>query len=348
MSENKPMFLRIVNPQTFENSKTREVKDLKWVAVPNKHDSDGYSELMDHPQGMEHYCAWILMLQVASKSGVRWLLCRGSQESAGAWQVSADGRQESAGGWRPHTARTLARVTHSRVEAFEGAIPRLKDIGWLEEVDAEAAGIEVVGSSEKERRQQSAVAPQGGGNNLPDDGKNVPLQGKTGKDREGNGSGGNGSAHTPEAGERVETSEGITHKGLTPTFEQAWAYVEKVGAFQAGTEEPYTERQVRSAWLSLEAGKSPLGQWMWGKNPLTDWRSALLSRLDSAAEKAAAKHGGSVAERIGRENALAAARRSLAGLENRQSELDAKGRIGLARLREEVARMELEVAGVGA
>ena len=51
----------------YENNRTRELVDMKWVPVPNRHDGDGYNEIMDHPDGLAHFAAWILILQVASK-----------------------------------------------------------------------------------------------------------------------------------------------------------------------------------------------------------------------------------------------------------------------------------------
>ena len=36
----------------FENNRTRELKFLSWVPFPNKHDGDGYTELMDHKDGV--------------------------------------------------------------------------------------------------------------------------------------------------------------------------------------------------------------------------------------------------------------------------------------------------------
>ena len=33
----------------FENNRTRELKVMAWVPVPNKMDGDGYTELVTHP-----------------------------------------------------------------------------------------------------------------------------------------------------------------------------------------------------------------------------------------------------------------------------------------------------------
>jgi hypothetical protein len=108
----------------FENNRTRELKRLDWVPVPNKHDGDGFTELLDHPNGMAHYAAWHLILQVASKCNPRGTLARDTigtipQDGAGDCQT-------------PHTPQSLARITRGDEKAFSEAIPRLVSIGWLE------------------------------------------------------------------------------------------------------------------------------------------------------------------------------------------------------------------------
>jgi len=134
----------------FENNRTRELKKLDWVPVPNRHDGDGFTELLDHKNGMAHYAAWHLILQVASKCDPRGTLLR-----------------DGAGGVRiPHDAKSLARITRGDKKAFEEAIPRLISIGWIETYD------------------DPAQIPQ---NPVPACGK-VPIEGKgrEGKGIEGN------------------------------------------------------------------------------------------------------------------------------------------------------------------
>lgn len=66
------------------------------------------------------------------------------------------------------------------------------------------------------------------------------------------------------------SAKGDLHVGEGPDNEDClkWlADVQKNGA-------DYTEKEMRSAWLSLNASG-----WMWGKNPVTDWRSAIESRI---------------------------------------------------------------------
>lgn len=100
----------------FENNRTRDLKKMDWVPVPNRHDGSGFCELMDHPDAMAHYGAWHLILQVASKCGERGTLLR---EGAGGVKIA-------------HTPQSLARITHGSAAVFEAAIERLVSIGWLE------------------------------------------------------------------------------------------------------------------------------------------------------------------------------------------------------------------------
>lgn len=99
----------------FENNRTRLLKSLDWVPMPNKHDGDGFTELMDHKNSMAHYGAWCLLVQLASKCHPRGTLMRD--------------------GDRPHDAGTISRQTRGKKADFEEAIPRLLQIGWLEETE---------------------------------------------------------------------------------------------------------------------------------------------------------------------------------------------------------------------
>lgn len=102
--------------QHFENNRTRELKELRFVILPNKHDGDGYTELLDHPNGAAHYGAWCALVQVASKCDPRGTLLRD--------------------GDRPHDSASLARLTRIPAGVFDEVIPRLTTIGWLESDEA--------------------------------------------------------------------------------------------------------------------------------------------------------------------------------------------------------------------
>jgi hypothetical protein len=97
----------------FENNRTKELKSLSWVPFPNKHDGDGYTELVEgHKDGPSHYGAWCALVQVASKCDPRGTLLRD--------------------GYRPHSPASLARKTRYPEKVLADAISRLIEIGWLE------------------------------------------------------------------------------------------------------------------------------------------------------------------------------------------------------------------------
>jgi hypothetical protein len=98
----------------YENNRTRELKRLDWVPVPNRMDGDGYTELLDHPAGVSHLGAWLALVQIASRCDPRGTLMRDRGKA--------------------HDFRSLSRISRIPAETFEEAIPRFLDIGWLEEL----------------------------------------------------------------------------------------------------------------------------------------------------------------------------------------------------------------------
>lgn len=108
----------------FENNRTRELKKLAWVPVPNKFDGDGYTELMDQPEGTRILGTWLLLLEVASKCLPRGLLIRSELQ--------------------PHDAKSLSRITRAKVEDFEIAVPVLVNMSWLRCNDIEDTELSVL------------------------------------------------------------------------------------------------------------------------------------------------------------------------------------------------------------
>ncbi len=130
-----PKVLRVRNwNKLYENNRTRGLKRMEWVPVPNRMDGDGFTELLDHPNGVAHFGCWNLCLQVASRCDPRGVLVR------------TDGR--------PHDAVSLARITRAPAAAFEETIPRLLTIGWLEAAPQESA---IVPHESAVSGQESAV-----------------------------------------------------------------------------------------------------------------------------------------------------------------------------------------------
>lgn len=96
----------------FENAQSRRCDKVSWVPVPNKHDGKGYKRIAKLPDACQVFSAWVLLLQVASKTPVRGVL---SDE---------DG---------PLTAEDLELMTEFPAEIFERAFQVLVNgrIRWL-------------------------------------------------------------------------------------------------------------------------------------------------------------------------------------------------------------------------
>lgn len=63
----------------FENNRSRTVEDLRWVAIPNRHDGENYAAMITHKDGAEMFAAWCLCVQVASRCRPRGSLLRGGK-----------------------------------------------------------------------------------------------------------------------------------------------------------------------------------------------------------------------------------------------------------------------------
>ncbi len=100
----------------FENNKSRIVKDVKYVLMPNKMDGDGYTQLVDHKNGAAHLGAWHAIVSVASKCHPRGTLVRD------------DGTAQ--------TPESLSRMSRIPARLILEVIPRLVAIGWLEVTDS--------------------------------------------------------------------------------------------------------------------------------------------------------------------------------------------------------------------
>lgn len=96
----------------FETNESRKVVNARWVPLPNKQDGKGYRRVAQHKNGVAIFCAWTLILQVASKTPVRGIL------------ADHDG---------PLDAEDLAVKTGFPAKIFEQALEFLVDsrVGWL-------------------------------------------------------------------------------------------------------------------------------------------------------------------------------------------------------------------------
>ncbi|MCC6263720.1 MAG: hypothetical protein IT169_09105 [Bryobacterales bacterium] len=144
------MILRVKDwGRLYENNRTRDLKAMQWVPIPNRMDGDGYTELVDHESGAAHLGAWLAMVQIASRCHPRGTLVRD------------DGR--------PHTPQSLARISRLPATLFDEALPRLIRIGWLESYRADnCRGFidthEVAAEPQRDAEipQDGAISPQDG------------------------------------------------------------------------------------------------------------------------------------------------------------------------------------------
>ena len=77
--------------KNFENNRTRDMKNMSWVPIPNKLDGDGYLALIEHKDGAALFGAWVACIEVASKCDPRGTLVRDNGS--------------------PHSTKTLSRIT---------------------------------------------------------------------------------------------------------------------------------------------------------------------------------------------------------------------------------------------
>lgn len=120
-------YYRIVDwERHYENNRTRDLVHMSWVPMPNRWDGDGYTELMDHPNAAAHFGAWCSLVQVASRCEPRGSLLRSSRTKV------RGGSEESI---LPHDVISLSRMTRIPELVFDEAIPRLINIGWIEELE---------------------------------------------------------------------------------------------------------------------------------------------------------------------------------------------------------------------
>ena len=141
--------LRIVGwGRIYENSESRKLKTLKWVAVPNKMNGEGYTALVDHPDGAAHLGAWLAILEIASSREIRGTLPDGD-------------------GTIPGICRSIGRISRLPGKIFEEVVPRLLEMGWIEEIPLSQSVTDMPGDSPE----------------VPGDGGRIPAA----KGREGKG-----------------------------------------------------------------------------------------------------------------------------------------------------------------
>lgn len=96
----------------YENNRTRDLKRMDWVPIPNRMDKASYVRLVSHPDGAAHLGAWLAIVEIASRCDTRGTLIQ-------------DGIPLS-----PHD---IAAISHLPAVVIEAAMHRLcSEVGWLE------------------------------------------------------------------------------------------------------------------------------------------------------------------------------------------------------------------------
>ena len=128
------MAYRIRNwERHFENNRTKELRKMSWVPVPNKHDGDGYTDLMSRKNAMALYGAWHLILQVASKCEPRGTLVRDIVNPAPSCGDAAPSCGDAAPSCAAHNGASIARLTRGDGQIIEAMLKVGIEIGWIEQ-----------------------------------------------------------------------------------------------------------------------------------------------------------------------------------------------------------------------
>lgn len=113
----------------FETTESRKLKKLHWTAFPNKHDGSGYKMLWKlYPSdAVEVFCAFVLMVEVASKCPIRGYLINNANE--------------------PLTPGLLSLKTEAPEAIFIKAFKILPRLGWLEQISETSENLRNFGKS---------------------------------------------------------------------------------------------------------------------------------------------------------------------------------------------------------
>ena len=135
------MSIKIVGwGKHYENYRTRELRKIAWIPIPNHFDSDGYTELLSHPNGAAHLGAWCALLQVASRCHLGTI----PHDPTGKYRDSAkyDPSENPFGrgvlvreNGSDHDVSSLTRMTRIPENVWNEALPRLLYIGWISDYD---------------------------------------------------------------------------------------------------------------------------------------------------------------------------------------------------------------------
>lgn len=103
----------------YENNRTRELKKLDWIPVPNQQDGEGYTLTVTQKDGPQLIGAWLVILQVASRCGERGTLMRDTA--------------------KPHDSASIARLTRFPEPLIQRALDWFSsdEMQWIQVVETE-------------------------------------------------------------------------------------------------------------------------------------------------------------------------------------------------------------------
>jgi len=188
-----------------ENNRSRELKRMLWVSVPNDLSSDSFVELVSHEDGPAHLGVWMALLMVASRAKLRGFL------------VSGNGH--------PHTPESLARLTRLPQAVVSNAIERLLAIGLLE-------------NGEGKSHRENKLPPHPGAGTPRDTAGKPQASALEGNGREHHHQEGNGKERkgTESAGDEIKPERSVAGSGTQP-FPRTVDDEEKPGESYASPED---------------------------------------------------------------------------------------------------------------
>jgi hypothetical protein len=103
--------------EIYENNRTRDLKEMKWVPIPIKLSGDGYTSIMeDQKNGPAIFGAWIACVEVAASCDPRGTLLRSSGE--------------------PHNMASIGRICRVNLQILKMMMDFvLFKIKWIEIID---------------------------------------------------------------------------------------------------------------------------------------------------------------------------------------------------------------------
>lgn len=119
---NARIFYRVCRwEELYENSQSRPLKYLRWLASPIMIGTSDYAELMDDPNGMAYYGLWKSFTELAAQCQPRGSLLKE--------------------GGTPHLQKSIALTLRCSEDFLQKAIGWFLHLGWLQEVPFTKEGI---------------------------------------------------------------------------------------------------------------------------------------------------------------------------------------------------------------